>query len=222
MVLRRSIFWSALAAFHVEAQGRRGGGERYAPGSQSYPPQAANAAEKLILDTLDEMVKVGDTYANVPPADGKMLRTLAESTGAKHVLEIGTSTGISGLWFCMALSKTGGHITTLDIDRGRAETARKNFAKAGVSKLVTQILGDAHETMKKVKGPFDIVFIDAEKEGYVDYLNQSLPSVRPGGLILAHNVDMIADYIKLVSTRADLDTSLYMSGGGLAITLKKR
>ena len=205
------------------AQARRSGTSgRYAPGGDANPPQAANAAEKQILDTLDEMVRAGETYANVPVADGRMLRTLAESTGAKHVLEIGTSTGISGLWFCMGLSKTGGRLTTLDIDEARAAVARRNFAKAGVSKLVTQILGDAHQTMKSVKGPFDIVFLDAEKEGYIDYFNQALPNVRPGGLIVAHNSDMVPDYIKLVSTRADLDTALYTTGGGMAITLKKR
>ena len=68
----------------------------------------------------------------------------------------------------------------------------------------------------------DVVFIDADKEGYVDYLNKLLPLVRPGGLILAHNVDMVPDYVKAVTGNADLETVFYMQGGGLAVTLKKR
>ena len=67
-----------------------------------------------------------------------------------------------------------------------------------------------------------MVFIDAEKEGYVDYLQKILPRVRPGGPILAHNVNMVADYVKAVSTDADLETVFYMEGNQLAVTLKKR
>src|SRR4029077_20101500 len=98
--------------------------------------------------------------------------------------------GYSGLWFCLALRSTGGHLTTLELDHGRATQARQDFEKAGVASLVTVIEGDAHEQITRVKGPFDIAFIDAEKPGYIDYLNKVLPLVRPGGLILAHNTDM--------------------------------
>ena len=75
--------------------------------------------------------------------------------------------------------------------------------------------------MAKVKGPVDVVFIDADKDGYMDYLQEILPLVRPGGLILAHNVGMVPDYVKAVTTSADLETIFYMEGGGLAVTLKK-
>jgi caffeoyl-CoA O-methyltransferase len=75
--------------------------------------------------------------------------------------------------------------------------------------------------VRKLKGPIDVAFIDADKSGYVDYLNKLLPLVKPGGLILAHNVDMVPDYVKVVTTRADLETIFYMEGGGLGVTLKK-
>jgi predicted O-methyltransferase YrrM len=68
----------------------------------------------------------------------------------------------------------------------------------------------------------DIVFIDAEKEGYVDYLRKMLPLVRPGGLILAHNIDMVKDYVKMVVADPGLDTVFYMEGNQLGVTLKKR
>jgi caffeoyl-CoA O-methyltransferase len=183
---------------------------------------ARSASEKRILGTIDSIVQAGALYANVPAADGRLLRILAETANAKNVVEIGTSTGISGLWFCLALEKTGGKLTTFEYDATRAATARKHFAQAGVEGLVTIVEGDAHQTISRLKEPIDIVFIDADKEGYVDYLNKLLPLVRPGGLLLAHNVDMIAEYMKLVYSKPELDTVVYTTGGGLAVTLKKR
>jgi len=82
--------------------------------------------------------------------------------------------------------------------------------------------GDAHEQVKKLKGPIDAAFIDADKGGYVDYLNKLLPLVKPGGLILAHNTDMVPDYIKALTTNPALETIFYREGAGLALTLKKR
>jgi len=82
--------------------------------------------------------------------------------------------------------------------------------------------GDGHQNAREVKGPVDVVFIDADKEGYVDYFTKMLPLVRPGGLILAHNINMVPDYANLVTTNPNLDTVFYMQGGGLGVTLKKR
>lgn len=185
-------------------------------------PLAATEAEKRILSVLEDAVRKHKTHLNVPTIDGRMLRLLAETTGAKSVVEIGTSTGLSGLWFSMALQKTGGRLTTFEIDPGRAAIARGNFKEAGVDGLVTIVEGDAHKNVTSVKGPLDIVFLDADKEGYIDYLEKLLPQVRPGGLILAHNVDMIADYLAKVNADPALETVLFMEGNGLAITLKKR
>lgn len=186
------------------------------------PPLANSESEKRILETLDGIVKAHQTYLNVPVLDGRALRVLTEAVGAKNVIEIGTSTGYSGLWFCLALQRTGGHLTTFEIDHPRAEMARGHFNEAGVDKLVTIVEGDAHEQVAKAKGPADVAFIDADKEGYVDYLRKVLPLVRPGGLILAHNVDMAPDYVKAVTTNPDLETIFYMEGNALAVTLKKR
>jgi caffeoyl-CoA O-methyltransferase len=100
--------------------------------------------------------------------------------------------------------------------------AQQHFKEAGVEKMVTIIEGDAHEQVAKLKGPIDLVFIDADKSGYVDYLNKLLPLVQPGGLILAHNVDMVPDYVNALTTSEYLETIFYMEGGGLGVTLKKR
>lgn len=212
----------AFLAVAVFVVAQRSGSARVAPESEASPPIARTPAEKKVLETINEIVKAGDLYANVPAADGRMLRILAESANAKSVIEVGTSTGISGLWFCLALEKTGGKLTTFELDKTRAALARKHFNKAGVESRVTLIEGDAHQNITKLRDPIDIVFLDAEKDGYVDYLNKLLPLVRPGGLILAHNTNMIADYMKVVTSSPDLETIVYTTGGGMAVTLKKR
>ncbi len=144
---------------------------------------------KKILDVLTEMADNQRGMLNVPMDDGRLLRLLAETMGAKHVVEIGTSNGYSSLWLLLALRTTGGMLTTFEIDSGKVKLAADNFKKAGVDKLVTMIEGDAHKEVVKVKEPIDILFLDADKEGYLDYLNKLLPLVRPGGLIVSHNWD---------------------------------
>lgn len=212
------ILVSALQLLPAAAQESHG----MDPASLQAPPLAQTETEKRILATIGEAVRTGELYANVPAMDGRMLRVLAESANAKQVLEIGTSTGISGLWFLLALERTGGHLTTLELDPRRAAVARGHFKRAGVDGLVTLVEGDAHKSIANLRGPVDVVFIDAEKGGYVDYLRQVLPLVRPGGLILAHNIDMVPGYVKAVSANPALETVYYMQGNQLSVTLKKR
>ncbi len=218
---RRTVLLAMTAPASALAQRGFRGGFRGSGAAGDSLPVAGSEQEKRILAVLEEAWKTGATYANVPHADGRMLRLLAEAGMAKHVVEIGTSTGISGLWFAMALQKTGGRLTTFEYDRSRAATAREHFQKAGVAELVTIVEGDAHQTIARLKEPFDMLFLDADKEGYVDYLNRLLPLVRPAGLILAHNIDMVPEYLRLVTTNPALETQLFREGGGMSITLKK-
>jgi len=201
--------------------GRRGGGGA-APKGQA--PLPANEQEKKILSVLEELDQ-GQSRGmmNVPQEDGRILRLLTEAVGAKHVVEIGTSNGYSGIWFCLALRTTGGKLTTHDIDEGRASLARENFKRAGVDNMVTLVMGDAHETVTKIKEPIDVLFIDADKEGYTDYLTKLLPLVRPGGLIFAHNISSTGpDFIKAITADPNLETVFQGQGQGLSVTLKKR
>ena len=191
------------------------------PEAAQAPPLANSDGEKRILAVIDEARKAKDVYLEVPDVDGRMLRVLTETANAKQVVEFGTSTGYSGLWCSLALQKTGGKLTTFELDGGRAARARKHFEQAGVSSLVRVIEGDAHKNLQQIKGPVDVVFIDAEKEGYAEYLKAVVQLVRPGGLILAHNIDMVADYVKAVTSDPNLETVFYMHGGGLGITVKK-
>jgi predicted O-methyltransferase YrrM len=202
--------------------GGRGGVENQAN------PVAKDDEEKKILDVLADMnANQSQGMMNVSPADGRLIRLLVENMDAKKTVEIGCSNGYSGIWTCLALRKTGGKLITHDIDEGRAKLARENFKRAGVEGIVTLVMGDAHETVKKIEGPVDLVFIDADKEGYLDYFNTMLPKLRPGGLILAHNTSMggggMGGFIEAISNNPALDTLFLNPGGqGMSISIKKR
>lgn len=191
-------------------------------------PLPKTETEKKMLDVLEDLDKnQREGMMNVPAEDARLLRLLAEATNAKNVVEIGTSNGYSGIWWCLALQTTGGKLTTFELDAHRASLARENFKRAGIEKIITLIEGDAHKEVRQLKDPIDILFIDADKQGYIDYLKRLLPLVRPGGLILAHNVashaNQMPDYIEAVTTNPQLETSfVHMDAVGLAITLKKR
>ena len=188
-------------------------------------PRANRADERRVLDVLAEVYR-SHRYLSVPEEDGRLLRILVESIGAKHVVELGTSTGYSGLWILLGLARTAGQLTTYEIDSGRHQVARRNFEKAGLAKQAIPILGDAHEELTKLKEPVDLAFIDADKEGYPDYLQKLRALVRPGGLIVAHNMASPPPdprYVRAVTEDPALDTVfLNMHSAGVGVTLKKR
>jgi len=155
-----------------------------------------------------------------------LLRQLTEALGAKRIVEIGTSSGYSTIWLAMAARASGGKVFTHEIDPERIKIASANFKKAGLDDVIEIIEGDAHETIKQLKGPIDVVFLDAEKKGYVDYLEKLLPLIRPGGLILGHDMHRpMPDprYIEAITKNPALDTSfIMMESFGISMTLKKR
>ena len=200
----------------------------WAMGSSSIDstPLPKTVEEKRIVGVLDDMMRKGRRMESVPIEDGRLLRLLTEAVGAKIVVEIGTSQGYSGLWICMGLQATEGKLITHEIDPHRASVAREHFKQAGVDTIVTIVEGDAHKEVMKLKDPIDILFIDADKEGYLDYLTKLLPLVRPGGLILSHNMNSPRPdpaYIKAITTNPNLETIfLHMDSAGMGVTLKKR
>ena len=209
------LFTDALA----QRSFRGRGGEQSGSGLEK-PPVSKDDNEKKILGVLEDILST-QRYRNVPPQDGRFLRITAQAMNAKNVVEIGTSTGYSGIWFGMALQKTGGKLTTFEIDAQRAATARANFKRAGMADIITLVEGNAHDEVKKLKDPIDILFLDADKEGYIDYLTKLLPLVRSGGLIIAHNITPgMADpgYMKAITTNPNLETIVR---SGVSLTLKK-
>src|SRR5512144_2381647 len=125
---------------------------------------------------------------NVPAADGQTLYDIIVAHKYTRALEIGTSTGHSGIWIAWALSKTGGKLITIDIDEERQRQARQNFEAAGVAKFIDARLGDAHTIVPALQGRFDFVFSDADKEWYRNYLDAMLPKLEVGGCFATHNV----------------------------------
>ena len=203
-----------------------GQGQSDIPSLEKAPLPSSDDEKKIlaVLEDLDRNHRRG--MMNVPAEDGRLLRILTESIGAKHVVEIGTSNGYSGIWFCLALRKTGGKLTTHEIDKDRANQARENFKRAGIDHLVTLVEGDAHQEVTKIKEPIDLLFIDADKQGYPDYLTKLLPQVRAGGLVIGHNMRSPTpspEYVEAITTNPDLETVfLNMHSRGLAVTIKKR
>ena len=207
-------------------QGRgRPGGPGGAGGVLENTTIPQDDGEKKLLAAMADITQKQGWRLNVPVQDGRMLRLLAESIGAKTVVEIGTSNGISTIWLAMGVRKIEGKVITHEINPDTAKLAQENFKTAGVSGMITIVLGDAHETVSKLKGPIDMVFIDADKEGYADYLQKLLPLVRPGGLICAHNINSRQanpKFVKAATTDPKLETVVYTAGAGMSISLKKR
>ena len=189
-------------------------------------PKPRNEAEKQIIAVMEEMfANQSRGMGNVLPEDGRLMRMLTETLGAQHVVELGTANGYSAMWFCLALRSTGGKLTSHEIDVDRIALAKENFKRAGVENLVTLVEGDAHETIKKLAGPIDLLLLDAEKDGFADYLKKLLPLVRTGGLIIAHDssgqAHVMSDYFQAVASNPDLETVFVdASRWGMCITRK--
>ena len=219
-----SLIQSAASAQPPERRSGRGFEFGGAPVVDA-PPVPRDDAEKRALAALDEMSQ-GRWYLNVTTREGRVLRQLTEVAGAKRVVEIGTSSGYSAIWLAMGVRANGGKGFTHEIDPEKVKMAADNFKKAGVDDLITIIEGDAHETIKQHKEPIDVLFFDAEKKGYLDYLEQLLPLVRPGGLILGHDMHgAMPDprYIEAVTKDPNLVTSfIMMESYGISMTVKKR
>jgi len=164
---------------------------------------------------------------NVPEADGQQLYDLVIKNGYKRALEIGTSTGRSGTYIAWALAKSGGKLITIDIDEVRHRQAVQNFKDAGLSAFVDARLGDAHEIVPTLDGPFDFVFSDADKDWYTNYAKAVLPKLRVGGCLATHNVyggrgrrGSNGDYYEFMTGLPYLENSL--TPGGVLISYKRR
>ncbi len=163
---------------------------------------------------------------NVPYVDGQTLHDIIINKRYTSALEIGTSTGHSTIWIAWAMSKTGGKVITIELDEERHQTALKNIAEAGLSAFVDARLGDAHELVRKLPGPFDFVFSDADKEWYKRYFIDVDPKLKPGGCFATHNViDGLADkeYLRYVQARPDYQTTIdRKSSAGIMISYKRK
>jgi len=163
---------------------------------------------------------------NVPYEDGKILHDIIVRNGYKSALEIGTSTGHSTIWLAWAMSKTGGKVITLELNERRHNEALKNIAEAGLSGFVDARLGNAHDLVKQLPGPFDFVFSDADKDWYKQYFIDLESKVKPGGCFTTHNVaDGLADddFMSYVKSHPQFTTTIdRTSRAGIMISYKKK
>ncbi len=172
--------------------------------------------------------------ANVPMSDGQALYDIIVEKGYKQALEIGTSTGHSAIWLAWALSKTGGKLITIEIDEGRYREAVRNFEEAGLRDYIDARLADAHELVPALSGPFDFIFLDADKEWYSQYFRDALPKLTVGGCFTAHNVsDRTSgrrgrgrgmrgtdEFVELLKSTPNMETQFITTGGGLSVSYK--
>jgi caffeoyl-CoA O-methyltransferase len=159
---------------------------------------------------------------NVERETGRWLALLVRATKAREVLEIGSSNGVSTIWLAAAARQNEGRVTGTEILPERAAEANRNLAAAGLDTIAQIVAGDARTTVASLSGPFDLVFIDAEKDDYVDHFVAVVDQVRPGGLILADNVishDLSA-YQAMLRARSDVKTVTIPIDRGVEFTLK--
>lgn len=197
------------------------------------PLKSQNLKENPALDErVGKLLSSRRWYdMNVPEVDGKLLHDIIIRNNYKSALEIGTSTGHSGIWIAWALSKTGGKLITIDVDEGRHREAVQNFRDAGLSEYIDARLADAHQLVKELKGPFDFVFSDADKEWYKNYFIDIDPKLKVGGCFTAHNVSERgrgyggyggqAQFLTYVRSLPNYETTVNSAGGGVSISYKK-
>ncbi|MFN4179105.1 MAG: O-methyltransferase [Armatimonadota bacterium] len=185
--------------------------------------------EKAIDQLLRELEAVRGRFSNVPRTDGQFLNMMVKISRSRRVLEVGTSNGYSAIWLCMALEETDGHLTTIEIDPERVKLAKENLKRAGLDHRVTFLEGDAHKIVPTLKGPFDFVFLDADKGREHDYFGYLYPKkLLPGALILVHNAirmkRTMQRYLDMINAHPEFDTVMVSTtlDDGFAVSYWRR
>ena len=161
---------------------------------------------------------------NITRDTGRLLWILVCATRATRILEVGTSNAFSTIWLADAARATGGRVTTLEVNPDKIALARANLASAGLSDVVEIVEGPAAETLTTLTGPFDLVFLDADRPSYLTYLELVVPRLRTGGMLVADNVTShaseLTDYLSRVKSHPQLFTVTVPIGNGEEIALK--
>lgn len=185
---------------------------------------------------LDELAAFGDAHdgdpanrairmLNITPDTGEFLAVLAKATGARRILEIGTSNGYSTLWLADAVADVGGAVTTIELAHGKIEMARANFARAGLDTRITLLEGDAGAMLARLfDASFDLIFLDSQRSAYLDWWLDVRRVLRPGGLLVVDNAtshaEEMADFTATVRADRGVTTSLVPVGKGEFLAVK--
>jgi len=161
----------------------------------------------------------------VSEEDGRFLRVLVASRGARSILEIGGASGYSGIWLGLGARESGGRVVTIEYDAARAKEAMENIKRAGLSDVVRVVQGDGFKEIPKLQGTFDLVFLDAWKPDYKKFFDLVFPRLSPGGIFAAHNVvnkkSEMEPFLRTVQTHPDLFTTIVSpSGEGMSVSYK--
>jgi predicted O-methyltransferase YrrM len=188
-----------------------------ATASAQVPPEAAKV--------LSAIRAIDTGQLSVSEEDGRFMRVLVMTNGSKHALEIGSAYGYAAIWIGLGLRETGGHLTTIEYDAGRAKAAADNINRAGLAGTVSVVSGDGFREIPKVAGTFDFVFLDAWKPDYKKFFDLVFPRLTPRGLFLAHNVvnkqSEMKDFLAAVGDSPTLATSIVRPGSeGMSVTVK--
>jgi predicted O-methyltransferase YrrM len=161
---------------------------------------------------------------NLEPDTAKLLNILARSSGARRVLEIGTSNGYSTIWLASAVAETGGKIISIERSPEKQAMARENLGRAGLLDRVELRLGDATAIVRELTGPFDFVFFDADRITAPEQLRLLLPKLAPGVFVLSDNVlshpAEIAGYLAVVATLEGFEHTVVPVGKGLSLAYR--
>lgn len=195
------------------------------PRQGSGAPAAQLPADANVARLLAE-IKARDTgQLAVSEEDGRFLRLMIASAGAKRVLEIGGASGYSAIWMGQALRATGGKMVTIEYDAARAKELTANIKRAGLSDIVQVVAGDAFQQIPKLPGTFDFVFLDAWKKDYKRFFDTVYPRLDARGLFVAHNVvnkrSEMGDFLDVIHTHPGIWTTIVSpSGEGMSVSLK--
>ena len=188
--------------------------------------QAPTSGLSPDLARLLHDIKAADTdLLAVSEEDGRFLRVMAASSGAKQALEIGSAFGYSAIWIGLGLRQTGGHLTTIEYDAARARKAVDNIRRAGLADVVSVVAGDGFKEIPKLTGEFDFVFLDAWTRDYKRFFDLVFPRLTPRGVFLAHNVvkkqDDMRDFLGTIQNDRRLFTTIVTpSGEGMSVSYK--
>jgi caffeoyl-CoA O-methyltransferase len=188
---------------------------------------SVGALTPQIESILTRIKAVDKGQLAVSEEDGRFLRVLVATRGAKSILEIGAASGYSGIWLGLGARETGGRVVAIEYDPQRAKEAVENVRKAGLSSVVRVVQGDAFKEIPKLEGGFDLVFLDAWKPDYKKFFDLVYPRLATGGLFVAHNVvnkkNEMEPFLRTIHNHPSLYTTIVSpSGEGMSVSYKTR
>jgi predicted O-methyltransferase YrrM len=180
------------------------------------------------IEAVLKSIKAADKgQLAVSEEDGRFLRVLVASRGARSILEIGGASGYSGIWLGLGARETGGHVVSIEYDAGRAKEAMENITRSRLTDVVRVVQGDGFKEIPKLQGTFDLVFLDAWKPDYKKFFDLVFPRLSPGGIFAAHNVvnkkSEMAPFLNTVLQHPNLFTTIVSpSSEGMSVSYKLR